>query len=72
MKRCRQCEQEKPVTEFYSHPWFRDGHDNRCIECWGKTMRGRRTTEPPPADHRPKVREETHPRTGMPESLRYD
>lgn len=33
MKVCRDCNQEKPITEFYKHAKMLDGHLNKCIEC---------------------------------------
>lgn len=32
-KDCKQCNHNKPLTEFYSHPLTKDGTINRCKEC---------------------------------------
>ena len=33
MKVCRECNIEKPLTEFYKHQRMTDGHLNKCIPC---------------------------------------
>ena len=33
MKVCRECNIEKPLTEFYKHQRMMDGHLNKCIPC---------------------------------------
>jgi hypothetical protein len=33
MKVCRECNEEKPLTDFYKHPRMMDGHLNKCISC---------------------------------------
>lgn len=33
MKVCRECKQEKPLTDFYKHAKMADRHLNKCIEC---------------------------------------
>jgi hypothetical protein len=33
MKVCRECQQEKPLDQFYKHEKMKDGHLNKCIPC---------------------------------------
>ena len=33
MKVCRECNIDKPLTEFYKHERMADGHLNKCIPC---------------------------------------
>jgi hypothetical protein len=33
MKICRECNTEKPLSEFYKHAAMGDGHLNKCIPC---------------------------------------
>ena len=33
MKRCRTCRQQKPLADFYLHPYGRDGADSKCKRC---------------------------------------
>ena len=33
MKVCRECQTEKPLSDFYKHPRMADGHLNKCIAC---------------------------------------
>jgi hypothetical protein len=37
LKRCRKCDQTKPITEFYPHAGYADGLDNRCRGCLNST-----------------------------------
>lgn len=32
-KRCKKCDELKPLDAFYASPGMRDGHRNDCIEC---------------------------------------
>jgi len=32
-KKCKQCEEIKPLSEYYKHPETSDGHLNKCKEC---------------------------------------
>jgi len=47
-KKCRKCNIDKVITDYYTHRQMPDGHLNICIECtksrvslYGKTERGR-------------------------------
>jgi len=33
MKVCRECQMEKPLSDFYKHPRMADGHLNKCATC---------------------------------------
>lgn len=33
MKRCRRCDKEKEIYDYYTHPGMADGHLNICKEC---------------------------------------
>jgi ribosomal protein S27AE len=33
MKICKKCGAEKPLTEYYKHKGFADGHLNKCKDC---------------------------------------
>lgn len=33
MKTCFKCGVEKPLDEFYAHPYMKDKHLNKCKEC---------------------------------------
>jgi hypothetical protein len=39
MKKCRSCNKEKELEEFYKHPQMPDGHLNFCKECKRATAR---------------------------------
>lgn len=32
-KQCRQCQQIKPIVDFYPHKMMKDGHLNKCKSC---------------------------------------
>jgi hypothetical protein len=50
-KRCKQCGKIKPITEFYEHAHYRDGHKDTCKACerarqrrrWKQNVEGNRT-----------------------------
>lgn len=37
MKKCKNCNLEKKITDFYKHSKMKDGHLNICIECKKKS-----------------------------------
>lgn len=38
MKVCRECQTERPFSDFYKHPRMADGHLNKCIACVKKRV----------------------------------
>ncbi len=46
MSKCIQCTQEKPGSEFYSHPAMSSGHVNVCKDCHKSRMRVRARINP--------------------------
>ncbi len=46
MKRCSKCHKLKPLSEFYKHRNYRDGHRSICIVCFSEDARKQRATEP--------------------------
>lgn len=38
-KKCKQCSESKPLTEFHKHPNCKDGHKNKCKECTSEYKR---------------------------------
>lgn len=41
-KKCKECDEKKSITDFYSHPQTKDGTINRCKECVKKGRRSER------------------------------
>lgn len=42
MRACTKCSVEKPLDDFYRHPFGRDGHQTKCIECTKADVRANR------------------------------
>lgn len=34
MKRCKKCDETKPLSEFYKHKDMKDGYRSSCAVCW--------------------------------------
>lgn len=43
MRTCRVCKSDKPLDEFYKHPFGKDGRDTRCIECTKEAVKVHRS-----------------------------
>lgn len=41
MKRCKKCNETKPLNKFYKRPITKDGHEYECKECRKKIVRDR-------------------------------
>lgn len=46
MKKCRKCNNEKPIADYYKHRQMADGHLNICKECIKTNVRSRREKYP--------------------------
>lgn len=46
-KKCRVCQETKPLTEYFKNVKSKDGHENRCKECYKKArpLKGPQTSE---------------------------
>jgi hypothetical protein len=60
MKVCRECNTEKPLTEFYKHERMADGHLNKCIPCVKSRVHKHREA------HLEKIREDDKKRANKP------
>lgn len=46
MKTCKKCNDNKELSQFYSHPDYKDGHMNICKECTKKDTITNRNKKP--------------------------
>jgi len=60
MKVCRNCNIEKPLSDFYKHPNMADGHLNKCAECVKGRIRNHRS------ENLEKIREYDKKRANLP------
>ena len=62
MKKCKSCEIDKPLDDFYKHEAQKDGRDSTCKECRKSRLKERRKADPEKFKETDRLRYQIDPR----------